>query len=724
MSTKKGKGKRSTVKAVERTVLHKVIEFVAPHLIGTTILLFGLLAHVMWGDQGSPFWARAYVPILLLGAFVGLSYVAWRYSAARPIFQRYHVTGSTAWAGLCIVLLDVLGPKIPLIQLILVSWLFLALAFNVRRLTVVRGDGDEKEQEREDEIFGIKRPTRMQITDESPNATITKVRLAPGDIADQVTKVSRKLGSRSGTIPNGVRVIESENVEGELELKFIWKDLLKESFNWTGPRFVGGSILDPIYIGVNEESQEVSFVNGPQYIDGEFIPPSHLKIGGRPRSGKGVLVLMLVPEYCSRVEVFPMVSDHAKGEQMLGMLRPGLPRERSWINTTIPGIRTQAQAVLRAMRARNAVLGKHGYSSWRPEAFHDPRLRMPALVWFIEEFTSAVRANPQLFTDIANEALSAGIYLVASMQRVSHAEMPTSMRSAMASGICFKTEDDIDDGFVLSDETLSTGTRPSAWGERTAGRAMCSLAGASDRMNKVPFKVYFANSLEEFESYIPEVMGALRNLRPELDPVTRSAFGDAFEEYVSGGGTDPESGSGAAPESGATQPTTRPAPKTETGMYDPNSEILNDNDDPEEGGAVFSKDEIPGDDEYVVPASPEPIISAGMNPREPLPTYRNGNLDLTEGMPKSTKKYSRQEKEQIFHGLMIEFAGLTVETSTVVDRWCELLGFPEAEQRATVNDFLQAARKEGRITRLKRGLWVFPARTHAHAASPVNGRSR
>lgn len=714
MSTKRIKGKRSAAKAVERSVLHKVTEFVAPHLIGATILLFGLLAHLMWGDRNSPFWAKAYVPILLLGAFAGLSYVAWRYSAARPIFQRYHVTGSTLWAGLCIVLLDVLGPKIPLIQLVLVSWLFLALAFNVRRLTVVRGDGDEKESEKEDEIFGIKRPTRTQVIEESPNATVARVRLAPGDIADQVTKVSRKLGSRSGTIPNGVRVIESEELEGELELKFIWKDLLKESFNWQGPRFIGGSILDPVYIGVNEEGQEVNFVFGPQYADGEFIPPSHLKIGGRPRSGKGVLVLMLVPEICSRVEVFPMISDHAKGEQMLGMLRPGLPRERSWINRTQNGVRTQAQAVLRAMRARNEALGKYGYSSWRPEAFHDPRLRMPALVWFIEEFTSAVRANPQLFTDIANEALSAGIYLIASMQRISHAEMPTSMRSAMASGICFKTEDENDDGFVLSDETLSTGTRPSQWGERTAGRAMCSLAGATDRMNKIPFKVYFAESLDAFESYIPEVMGALRNLRPELDPVTRSAFGDAFEEYVSGSGTDPESG--------ASQPTT---PPPASGMYDPNSEIVDDNDDDTEGeGIVFTQDEIPGDDEYVVPKSPEPIISAGMNAREPLPNYGGPNIDLTEGMPKSTKKYSRQEKESIFAGIMIEFAGLTVETSTVVERWCELLGFPEAEQRATVNDFLQAARKEGRITRLKRGLWVFPARQHAHAGSPVNGHSR
>lgn len=713
--SKGSKRGRSTAKAVERSVLLKLTEFVGPHLIGPTIYLSGLLAHVMWGDANSPTLARGFAPVLLLGAFGGLSFVAWQYSKARPPIQRIHVSASIMWAGLCVALVDVVGWNVGLMQLVLVSWLFLSIAFNVRRWTVVRGDGDEKEKESEnEEIFGIKRPRSLVIASEDPNATVARVRLAPGDIADQVTKVSRKLGSRAGTIPNGVRVIESDTVEGELELKYIWRDLLKDSFNWTGPRYIGGSILDPIYIGVNEEGNEVSFVNGPQYIDGEFIPPSHLKIGGRPRSGKGVLVLMLVPEYASRRDVFLMISDHAKGEQMLGMLRPGLPRERSWVNRTIPGIKTQGQAVLRAMRDRNEALGKHGYSAWRPEAFEDPRLRMPALVWFVEEFTSAVRQNPQMFTDIANEALSAGIYLVTSLQRISHGEMPTSMRSAIASGICFKTEDEIDDQFVLSDETLSTGTRPSQWGERTAGRAMCSLAGADDRMNKIPFKVYFAESLQAFESYIPEVMRELSGLRPELDPVTRSAFGDAFEEYVSGGGTDPDSGSGDAP-------TTAP----ESGsMYDPNSQIVNDDD--EEGGAMFSPNEIPTDDEYVIPESPEPIVSAGMNPRESLPDYpETASVDLTSGMPKSTKKYSRAEKETIFSGMLIEFAGRTnVSTADIVDRWCELLGFPEANQRATVNDFMQLAGKNGRITRTARGKWTFPVRTHAHAVSPVNGSAR
>lgn len=711
------KSGRSTVKSVERTLAHKLIEFVGPHLIGPTILLCGLLAHFSWGDQNSPFWARAYVPILLLAGFAGISYMAWRYSAARPIVQRIHVVGSISWAGLCIVLLDVLGWKIPLAQLVIVSWLLLSISFNVRRWTIVRGDGDEKEKEdQQDEIFGIKRPRSLVVQSEDSNSTVARVRLAPGDIADQVTKVSRKLGSRSGTIPNGVRIIESEEVEGELELKYIWKDMLKESFNWAGPRNIGGSIVDPIYIGVNEENQEVYYVNGPQYVDGEFIAPSHIKIGGRPRSGKGVFVLVLIPEYCSRVDVFPIISDHAKGEQMLGMLRPGLPRERSWVNTTVPGIKTQGQAILRAMRARNKALGEYGYTSWRPEAFLDPRLRMPALVWFIEEFTSAVRANPQLFTDIANEALSAGIYLRASMQRISHAEMPTSMRSAMASGVCFKTEDEVDDSFVLSEETLSTGTRPSKWGERSTGRAMCSLVGAPERMNKIPFKTYFAESLEAFESYVPEVMGALRSLRPELDPVTRAAFGDAFKEYVSGSGTDPQESGTASPE-----PTTRPQSGS---LYDPNSEIIDDND--ENGETVFSPNEIPEDDEYVIPQSPEPIISDSMNARIPLADYpETASVDLTEGMPKSAKKYTRAEKETLFAGLLIEFAGrVNVSTADIVERWCELLGFPEAEQRATVNDFLREAKDNGLIERKARGKWTFPVRAHAHTASPVNGHGR
>jgi hypothetical protein len=703
------RGGRSTVHAVERQALSRALEFFAPHFVGPFVLGFGLLCHVMWGDHNSPFWAKAYIPLVMLLVFGGLSFLAWRYSAARPMVQRAHVVGSILWTGLLILLLDVLGWKLPLVQLVLVSWLLIAISWNVRRLQVVRGDGDEKKEEaKPEEVFGIKKPRSITTVSESDTATVVRARLSKGQIASEVAKVSRNLGSMHGTIPNGVRVIESPTVEGELEIKFIWKDLLKATFPYAGPNNIGGSISDPMFFGVNEENEEMFVILGPNYDKG--IAPGHLKIGGMPRSGKGVLVLILGCETCSRVDVFPMFSDHAKGEQMLGMLRPGLPREKTWINTTEGGVLVQGNALKRAMRARNKALGKAGYSSWTPKAFKDERLRMPALVWFIEEAASVIPKNQTLFTQLANEALSAGIFLVTSLQRLSHDQLPTSLRSAMSNGICFGTDDDVDAGFVLSDETLSTGVTPGQWKVRYPGRMMCSLNGVPDRMNLVPGRTFFGMTLEDFESFIPEIMSGLSGIRPDLDPVTREAFGEEFADYLSGGGTDPEE----TPE--IDEPTTRP--NGEVG-YNAAAPVVRDSDRSE---SMTTENEIPDDDEFVIPESPEPIISDGMNPREELPGLDGPDLELTIPGPRSMRRFSRQEKEKIWKDILVKFSGQSgVTTGQFVDEWCEALGMPEANQRSTVADFITDSCESGLLTRERRGHFTVPVSARAHAPQSVNG---
>ncbi|HUM06374.1 MAG TPA: hypothetical protein VLT90_12995 [Terriglobales bacterium] len=704
---------RSAAQAVERTALLKMLPFVGPHVLPAVVLALGALFHHLWADTA---YGPGIAPTVILAVFMGLSFATWTYAAPRQAIQRMHATGTVAVVGLFFYVLQVFGVGTATIEFVLIGGFALAVSWNIRRLEVIAGEGkDDHGAKEEPDWHGLKRPRRWKI-EESPDRTVVQATLAPGQTAKDALNAAPGIGSEVGAIYEGVRVLPGERM-GDAEIQIYWEDLSKRTYPWEGPKHADESIALPIPLGLNESGELVHL-----YVMGDDvagIAKGNLKVGGVTRSGKGVLVMILMCEVRSRCDVFPMISDHSKGEQMLGLLRPGLTRENSWIATNDAELLGQLKSIKAAIRERNIALGKCGYSSWEPACFTDPRLRMPAIAWFIEEFGScALLRQPSAITQVGNECLSAGIFICASMQRFSYDQVPTSFRSAFSQGICFGVEDDQDAKFVLPDETLATGVSPGGWNVRYPGRAMCALNGASDKANQTPFRSFFGMSKHEFEGMVRASMAAFRESGPKLDPVTRAAFGDAYAAWQSGSDpvsspvSDPVSSPVSGPVSSpVSDPVSSPVSgiRTVTPSYDPTTI---EEDRGEEMDAERDPDfDDPTSELYLSrPRTPDPELFDEIDPREDIKPSGMPEIDMTEpDMPGVVKRVlSKKEKRELFASILLGNSGEEMSTAEFVLQWRNALGLPEANRDPAVSQLITEACESGALERLGRGRFQVP----------------
>lgn len=209
------------------------------------------------------------------------------------------------------------------------------------------------------------------------------------------------------------------------------------------------------------------------------------------------------------------------------------------------------EAIKAAIPARTRWLGAHGYRQWTraaAEQQNDPKhschkdgtacgcAGMPFLVTWMEEAANTLRyLGDSAFTGIAQEARSAGIALVVSLQRPSYDQMSTSTRASLPSVIALGCAAD-DEGFCLPDEVLAAGAHPGAWGNRRPGYCYVVSPGIDEDRYASPGRtVHFP------ERVVPmlEVLAdwAARN-GASPDPVTAKAaervVGRAYTERKGG----------------------------------------------------------------------------------------------------------------------------------------------------------------------------------------------
>jgi hypothetical protein len=701
MSRKGGKPNHSETKtpAAHNHPKHKVHAYWPPWLAGPLVVVLGNIGHEVWG-QSLP--AAGIVPLVLVLSVAVLSALTHRYASPRNNVQQWHAVLSVAVLGLSLVLVEMFGtglwPPDALGQAVLYLSAVLALSWNIRRFEVVRGEGQDKHgTTAEEDWLGLKKPRSIKVTDSDGKKTQAKVKLSAGQTAKDVEAALNAMGSSLGTITNGVRV-EKGKREGEVELTALWENPLTDSVGWEGPEYVGGSICDPISLGINEQGKHPLLRIGGDYNKG--IQPGAVKIIGMPGAGKGVCAVIIQVNLRGRIDQFPVISDHAKGEQMLGMLRPGMPKGKAWINALEPGesgpekalarAKTQGQAVLRAIAARNKALGDGGFSSWRPEAFtkgfmwRGQHIKMPAIVYHVEEFSKVGTVSPDLFTTIGEQGRSAGVFLVVSAQRASHDRFPTSLRSLIPNGICYGAFDDTDVGFALPDGATAGGASPAEWQTKYPGRAMASLNGAEEGMERIPWKTHYAASVEEFESYVKEVMAYLLPLAPDLDPCTAEAFGQPYADYLSGT---------------VTKTPAKPATAAAGGDDDYEGEEEMDEDGTpedlnEEGDEMDEED--PNEAEYVKPTAPPGCDASNVDPRQGLADYTGPAYDLTPppSLGRQGRVLSPTEKRVRFREILQRLAdeGRTeVRTGELVAIWTEELGHPEVNKTPEVGRLINEA---------------------------------
>ncbi|MFK0117284.1 plasmid transfer protein TraB [Streptomyces sp. NPDC090994] len=447
-----------------------------PHLppwlgVGATGLA-GVLGNWRWGDS-----AAAGVGLTLAsGALTAATWWAGKStSQQRRLHSAITVAAGSAWlTAACLA-----GPAAgPLDDLFLMGGPVVALSWNVRM--VLRRNDDPSGESADKGLMEKIGLARAQIgaAKVEPNRVTAPVALAAGEQTnDDMAKALGNIASALDLPTSAVRYTPDPDSNRRGDLVIVPEDMLADVVEWEGPSNLGGSIAEPLVIGRYDDGAPlVMWLPGDPEAGRNS---THVLIAGGTGSGKGDTALNLATEILSRRDVIVWFSD-PKAFQDFAPLREGL----DWAVEGGTDTEVMVATVQEVIPARTRWLGAHSYRQWVPAAAgqqNDPEHTcrpdgrpcgcpgMQFLVTWFEEAANTLRAlGDDAFTGIAQEARSAGISLIVSLQRPSYDQMSTSTRASLPSVIALGC-DPRDEGFCLPDEVLAAGAHPGAWGNRRPG---------------------------------------------------------------------------------------------------------------------------------------------------------------------------------------------------------------------------------------------------------------
>ncbi|MFF8728875.1 plasmid transfer protein TraB [Streptomyces sp. NPDC015171] len=434
----------------------------------------------MAGALGSLRWeASAGAGVGLTLASVTLTAATWWAGKSTTQQRRLHSAITVAAGSAWVTAACLAGPLTgPLDDLFLMGGPVVALSWNVR-MVLRRNDSDPQGGGGDKGLLEKVGLARAQIgaAKVEPNRVTAPLSLEPGEQTnDDVSKALARIASALDLPASAVRYHPSPDSSRRGELVIVPEDMLAQPAEYEGPSNLGGSIAEPLVIGrYDDGSPLVIWLPG----DPEAKRNStHVLIAGGTGSGKGETALNLQTEIFSRRDVLLWVSD-PKAFQDFAPLRPGM----DWSAEGGAETEVMVEAVKAVIPARTRWLGAHGYRQWLPAAAQTQTdvdhscqpgracgcAGMPFLVAWFEEAANTLRnLGDDAFTGIAQEARSAGVSLIVSLQRPSYDQMSPSTRASLPSVIALGC-DRRDEGFSLPDEVLAAGAHPGAWGNRRPG---------------------------------------------------------------------------------------------------------------------------------------------------------------------------------------------------------------------------------------------------------------
>lgn len=687
----KARPKTGSKRAKERGA-ELVWKLAPPHLLGPGIVGAGHAAHLLWGQSPA---SAAWAGIGMAAGGAGLTAVSYLHSRARSTLLRAHTTVTVAAGSVGATVTMIQGAHRPWLDWALGVGVLVGLSWNIRQADVVRGTGeDDHDAAPTGGVLAelgipLKRPAK--VIEASRERAEVVVDLDDGKTADDVQKVTATIGSKAGTLRGGVQAIPDPEREGRVTVTLQFTDLLKKTQWWPGPMLPGGSIADGLWPGNYADGAQVRWWPAGSYSAENPVAPGHLVIMGLSRVGKTLIAQVGVTDLATRRDVWIMWGDKQKGSQTARPLRKAI----GWYESKPNRIKAQLTALMRAVSERNDVLGRHGYKAWTPEAFLDPRLRMPALWYQLEEAAPILIDNPNLMVELSEAALSAGVFLCLSLQRASNDRMPTSLRYNVANAMCLGVGDDVSAPFVLSPATLKASPDPYEWGARFPGRVLAEFNGIDPTRFPVPWKSFYDTD-EQFEAVVEEHL----HLRPELDPVTRRAFGPVYEQYLANPPTwDADGAAGAVGDA--------------TDDEQPSATVVPIRSAPtatDSAGTDEPGDDEADEDEYVIPPNPEPEIAARINPRAELPAYNGPDIDMTPESRPGDRTLTVEERRQAFAGLLADWvtAGRSqFKMAELVEAWNDRVGPVQASQRPWLTERLNDLIDNGALDRHQEGRGVY-----------------
>ena len=495
----------------------KAIQHSAPFAVWLAEWPIAAAAHWQWGGSAS---ASAFLTLSAVGItattwWAGIEHGLKRQRLAMAVGTAACASGWFAGAAI--------GGATT--ELAVNSWLMggptIALAWAVKRALrttenkQVSADGAEKG------LFakiGLAKARAGEIK-ASPNKVVMPVTLDRGQQThDDAAKAAKGLAGVAGLPENAVRWEKDPEDAGRGQYVFIPEDMLQEPTPWPGPSCPGGSIADaPIPVGIYEDGPtcEIWF-NGDEQAGRNA---QHYQVMGMTGAGKSQGGRVALVDLMTRRDVVLWLLDPSKGSQTFGPILPGA----DWAALTMAECQAVIGVLPNVITARANELGKHGYDQWTSEA--GARLNMPYLIVWFEEVAKLFRDGVDL-APIAQEARSAGISLVFSLQRSSHTSMDTDVRANIGGAGVFGTNSATDSGFALSDETMDAGARPEAWKNNKPGYSYWEASGLDEERFATPTRTYLMD-----KHVAAEAIARYRTVRaPDAGPVTSAAAGPAYAQ--------------------------------------------------------------------------------------------------------------------------------------------------------------------------------------------------
>lgn len=620
-----------------------------------------------WRWEGS---AGAGVGLTL--ASVALTGATWWAGKSTSSQRRLHsaitVAAGSAWlTGACLA-----GPLTgALDDLYLIGGPLLALSWNVRLMLRTSDPAGESADKGLLERVGLAR-AQIGTAKVEPNRVSAPLLLDAGtQTNDDVAKALPGIASALDVPRTAVRYQPDPDSERRGELVIVPRDMLADTVRWEeeGPAFPGGSITDPLVLGVYDDGAPLAVWLPGDKKQGRNA--THLLIAGMTGSGKGDGALNLQTEILTRTDVIMWLSDPKEFQDF----RPLLPAY-DWAVEGGADTEIMVETVKAVIPARTKWLGAHKYRQWEAAAAQkqtNPEhscsvvgtCGCPGLpfhvVWFEEAGVSLGLLGDDAFNSIANLARSAGMALVVSLQRPSHDQMSTTTRDALGGRLCFGVPNATAAGFMLPDTVLDAGAAPERWANRRPGYCYLVTPGVPEDRYADPGRTrWFTDTSVSLMETVAQWFA--RN-GASVDPVTEKAAatvaGRAYTER---------------------RRVAVDAPDTE------------DDDMPDENEPLVDED-----DEHIDPEQELPELGEG------------ADVPLVQ---ESGHKPGPEEARRLFAEALAEFEhnGQMVVGPKDFRDWCDAHDL----SRPWVSERLKEAYLEGRLTEAGRGRWrIVPQMSHA-----------
>lgn len=499
---------------------HRTKPYTPPWIVTGAVGVAGAGANLQWGETP---WAGVGLTL----ASVGLTAATWWAGKSTGPQRRLHSAITVAAGSSWLTAAALSGPLTgPLPDLYLMGGATLALSWNIRQ--VMRSSGTETSGSDSDkgllEKVGLAR-TKLKDVKVEANRVTVPYELPAGELTnDDVAKAIPRIASALDVPTTAIRVTHDPDSARKGQFVIVPEDMLKEATRWPGPFAPGQSVTVPLRIGVYDDGSDLVL---------PLLDAIHILVMGMTGSGKTEGALDLFFELLTRNDVAVWLADAAKAGQDFQPLLPAL----DWAALDTPSAGAMVAAVQAVIPARTSWLRDHAYRAWEAAAAgqqNDPAHScatsgacgcpgMPYLVAWFEEAAKLLRElGDDVFTGIAQEARSAGVSLVVSMQRASGYQLSTDTRASLPAAMCFGVRGD-DASFALPEEVLDAGANPAAWGNKRKGYVYLVSAGVDEDLYANPARTFWTGPSGEYEKAAAWIVNRFVGVRPALDSVTAAA---------------------------------------------------------------------------------------------------------------------------------------------------------------------------------------------------------